>query len=507
MYDFIDTTTLNSGDWRSPEALSIDGAFLEDHIAGYHTLTVSGRESIEYSVSDQDRPIGVNGMDYYGKRMGAREIVVAYQMMANTASELMQQYRALVAFCSGENRELRFADELNAHYTGTLEKIDSPDPGQLAFTSSMTFYCADPNLISDVITTVNAVMVDGVLTANINNKGSAEAYPTYRIKHNGENGYIGIVSPEGAFEMGNIEEADGYNYTQSEYLTKKLSDFVQYTGANPQNSSLLTTSTLSVNSAGELVMGTKTNESGAHGGCVKYTLKADSNGEIGAVNFYCWCGIKFVVAKNQTGLIQILFTDENDELLFGYGCFKSNRSNTTGRAVAWVGNSSSANQGEFKAWNFDCRDNKNNPFGSARGSIDVLKTGGKIRFYHSGKYYETNIPSIAEKKVTNAYVYIGKWGSDNNWPDMRAGKVTFYIRKDQVEKFNDVPNRYSSGSEIAVNAESDTITIDGLPANDEIVTGSEFISLPPGDTKIEFAVSSWCTPVPTVTVEYRERWL
>ena len=59
MYDFIDTTTLNSGDWRSPEALSIDGAFLEDHIAGYHTLTVSGRESIEYSVSDQDRPIGV----------------------------------------------------------------------------------------------------------------------------------------------------------------------------------------------------------------------------------------------------------------------------------------------------------------------------------------------------------------------------------------------------------------------------------------------------------------
>ena len=123
MYDFIDTTTLNSGDWRSPEALSIDGAFLEDHIAGYHTLTVSGRESIEYSVSDQDRPIGVNGMDYYGKRMGAREIVVAYQMMANTASELMQQYRALVAFCSGEKISLVFSVSFFKTFKAELSQI------------------------------------------------------------------------------------------------------------------------------------------------------------------------------------------------------------------------------------------------------------------------------------------------------------------------------------------------------------------------------------------------
>lgn len=90
---------------------------------------------------------------------------------------------------------------------------------------------------------------------------------------------------------------------------------------------------------------------------------------------------------------------------------------------------------------------------------------------------------------------------------MRAGKIQFYMRKDQVEKFNDIPNRYSSTSEVVINSENDTITIDGLPSNDEMVTGSEFFTLSPGDNTLEFAVSSWCAAPPTITVEYQERWL
>lgn len=506
MYDFRDT--MEKGDalaWRSPETLSLDGVYIEDVVPGYATLTVTGRESLDYKIDDDDRPTGVDGMTYYGKRLPAREITVVFRILADSAPALVARFRKLANFVKGENRSIRFADEPTAHYTGTIKSIDAPDAGALNVTSSMVFYCADPHLTSDEIRKVPASNVNGVLMAKISNTGSAITYPIIRVQHSTENGYIGIASKDGAFEMGNIEEVDGVNYEQSEILSNKLSDFTPYTGVNPQAIGADVTGTLTVNSTKEMVIGAKPITSGLHGGLSRFKLPADSNGEIGAANFYAWCGIKFVAAKSQTGLIQILFTDENDEFIFGYGAAKFSRTNTSGLAFAWTGDSGKAGGGEYKRWGFDTRDTQKNPFGSKRGSCDVLKTGDRVRFYYDRKYYWTSLP--AGKKVAYAYVYIGKYGTDSSWPDMRAGKIQFYIRKDQVEKFNDIPNRYSPTSEVVINSENDTITIDGLPSNDEMVTGSEFFTLSPGDNTLEFAVSSWCAAPPTIMVEYQERWL
>ena len=88
---------------------------------------------------------------------------------------------------------------------------------------------------------------------------------------------------------------------------------------------------------------------------------------------------------------------------------------------------------------------------------------------------------------------------------MNVGKILGV--KNRVEKQRDVPNRYSAGSEVVVDCESDSITVRGLPRNEEMVTGSTFYPLPPGETDIEFYTSSWCKELPEVTVEYRKRWL
>lgn len=132
MYKFIDTTERTStGSALPSEAISLDGNYIDSNIKGFRTLAVSGRESIEYDVSDEDRPTGIDGTEYYGKHMPARKLIVKYQLIADSAALFMQRYRELKKFCTGENRIIRFADEPEAHYTGTLIEIEKPDSGAL----------------------------------------------------------------------------------------------------------------------------------------------------------------------------------------------------------------------------------------------------------------------------------------------------------------------------------------------------------------------------------------
>lgn len=526
VYNFVDTTATYSGDWKSSEAFSLDGEYPEDKIAGYHTLSVSGRDSLEYDITDADRPLGVDGKDYYGKGLKAREITVKFQLTASTAEDLIQAYRNLANFCKGEDRKIKFADEPNAYYKGTLEKIEAPDEGVLNYTNELTFYCTDPALISDVVTTVTATETDGSLTATVNNEGSMIAYPTFRVKHGThDNGYIGLASADGAFEIGNIEDIDGETYQQNETLISSVSAGEHYDGTNHQNPVLITTGDtykLFISESYNILANSSATISGnVHdGGCVKYTLPADSNGDVGAKNFYCGCGISFVATAKQDGVEMIYFTDENDKFLFGYGIHKGQVQNTTACYTNWItdGDLTTDNNHEFRNFFFDCKNNNSkNPFSMSTGWCDVRKVGDEVTFFcppstydgkhGKGKYYHAHIPAIKDSKVCYAYVYIGNWGVNRPWADMRLGTHQFYMQKMNVDKWNDFPNRYAKNSEVLINSETDSVTVNGLPRNDEVITGSEFLTLPPGESKIEIATSSWCSPLPTVTVEYRERWL
>ena len=511
--------------WNLPmssEAVSLDGEYIENHVSGYHTINVSGRESLEYLITDEERPVGMDGMEYYGKRQGGRTLTVRFALTAPTAAEFMARFRKLKNFCRGENRTIRFADEPNAHYTGTLEAIEPPDEGQLNIMGEMRFYCADPYLVSDLITSVAARTEGGKLAAHIDNDGSGEVYPLYRIKHKAENGYIGIVHTGGAFEMGNIEEADTTPYEQSETLFNTETDgfdgFVPYTGAYPQNPSIICNGSLSVGGVHKVDPSTEdydalyldargTGGGGIFGGCRRMELPPDSEGEIGAKNFYLWFQPQFMTgALGQTGLIQVILADENNEFIAGFGITKTDATGNTAQVVFWTGKSTEPNGGEYKK--FDLLPTvyfEHNPF-RHRGYEDLLKEGGKIQFYYWGAYYAVDIPAIKDKKVRFVYVFIGQYAGRSNYVTvMNVGKILGV--KNRVEKQRDVPNRYSAGSEVVVDCESDSITVRGLPRNEEMVTGSTFYPLPPGETDIEFYTSSWCKELPEITVEYRKRWL
>ncbi|WP_333813887.1 distal tail protein Dit, partial [Muricomes intestini] len=144
----------------------------------------------------------------------------------------------------------------------------------------ITWIIPDSVSYSTDIASVPATDKNGILTAHVNNDGSAEVYPIYRIKHVTENGYIGIVHPGGAFEMGNRDEADLEPYQQSEVLTKGMSDYVAYTGNNPKNPAILNNGTLNLASDGYLRLNSQGSGSHWHGGSRKWTLPADSNGDV-----------------------------------------------------------------------------------------------------------------------------------------------------------------------------------------------------------------------------------
>lgn len=513
MYRFKDTTEHGMAvPTLLAEAVSIDGEYIENKVSGYRTLAVSGRESLEYEVSDEARPIGIDGMEYYGKRQPDRRITVKFLLQAGTAADFISRYRKLKDFCKGDNRKLGFADDPNAHYTGTLVSVDEPEPGQMSVVGSMEFYCADPNLTADALDSEAAAVENGILKAHVDNGGSAPVFPVYRIKHIAENGYLGIVHAGGAFEMGNREETDTVTHAQSEILSSSFADFAPFTGANPQNPQILYNGTLNVQDyKGNHILRAGTAGSGAfwHGGCRRWVLPADSNGEVGAVNFYTWFSIEFMTGKmGQTGLVQIMLADADNRLIAAFGVQKSDTTGNSARAQAWVGGN---NPREVHKWYFTPSVYADqNPFSNGTGAEDILKVGGDLRFYFWGKYYPVHVPELANTKVSSVQVFIGQYGNralDGNQFITVCGVGAFKGRKDNVNKVIDVPNRYASGSEIVIDTETDSVRLDGFPVNDEVVDGSSFSKLPVGGTDIEFYTSPWCKTPPSIQVEYRKRWL
>ena len=355
------------------------------------------------------------------------------------------------------------------------------------------------------IVQVKAAAENGILTAHVDNDSSAAVYPIYRIKHVTENGYLGIVHPGGAFEMGNREEADTETYQQSEVLTKGMSDYVAYTGTNPKNPAILNNGTLNLASDGYLRLSSQGSGTHWHGGSRKWDLPADSNGEVGAKNFYLWFRLQFMTGLiAQTGLIQVMLTDASNNLIAAFEVHKDDMVGNKAYAQAWVGGNSIR---EAFRWDFTPTIyEKDNSFIYSKGYEDILKIGSKIRFFYYGKYYEINVPELANVKVASVQVFIGQYAS---WGKLVTvmGVGELRGRKDYVNKLRDIPNRYAAGSEIVIDTESDSITVDGLPANDELVDGSEFSVFPVGETDIEFYTSSWCKSLPMVSVEYRKRWL
>ena len=364
---------------------------------------------------------------------------------------------------------------------------------------------------------VTASVVDGILTANVNNNGSNSVWPTYRFKITADNGWYGIVHAGGVLEIGNKDDTEGVNYQQSETLldttTFDESGWSNWPGTYTPDSRFDLSGSLGVSgSAGQ--SGLRLSTTGANtgifnGGGKVYTLPADSEGEVGAKNFYAWWDTFFRAEKmGQTAVQDIIFWS-NNEIIARWLVLKTDKNGNS--AVCQASYNDGAKIKSIPNYNFGFKSshlNTQNPFSASRGSMDFLKEGAKLQFHYSGRYYAVNVPALADKKVTKVSIALANY-------DRRAGVnyVThnavqkLQIRKLKVDKWRDVPNRFGAGSELVVDTESAAISLNGMPANDEAVNPPLFAPLKPGDNQIEFYQSDWSQSTPEITVEWKERYL
>ncbi|PLW59433.1 distal tail protein Dit [Lactococcus lactis] len=362
---------------------------------------------------------------------------------------------------------------------------------------------------------------DGSTKVIINNKGSLETFPKIKVTNVHENGYLGFVNPIGILELGKREEADGETVKESQILYTSDSDsqfskLVDTNAENPQTSSVGmtcdTSGKISYSKDG-LRLTTPSTVTGKtlRGGMKVFDLPPDSNGEKGAVNFYAWFNIlAHALEYGQTGVLQILFTDKEDNLVAGYGVVKTDMVGNVGNVKFWVGGDKPR---EWKSLPFTANDgeapkdpNNNTQFNSKTGWHDFVKQKGALSFHWKGSRQTINVPELAEVPIERIYVFIGNWSGSNKFiGDLSLRR--FWCRKDYVSVWNDLPNRYQTGSVIELDMENGKLIKDGIAINNELVTGSKFFSFPPGESELDIYQSPWNTTPPQVEIEMKERYL
>ena len=515
MYKFNDTTSKEViGTTLPTEAMNYNGFYLENEIDGYRTLSVSGRELMEAEIK-RDEIDGMDGATYRYRTVPSRTITVQYQLIAENASAFRTAFNKMNRILSAEQVKIIFADEDDKYFIGTKTDNTEVDSGLNSIVGEIEIECSDPYKYSTTLKEFTSS--DGTVT--ITNDGTAPAEIDYEITMNAESGYLGIVSTEGTMEYGKIDEADGEDYQQNEVLAT-LQDLIDCeddtTGTDvmhPYYGHKGTCKTHTWFDKTFLGFGTKGEKVGtANGGMRTFTLPADSEGNKGCKNWYCYMHvIDYAGLMGQLGEMSISFLTEDDKFVAGLNWFKTDGSGNTGYYEFGIfnqGTGSYVNYKPIRQWTFTTSHlQSQNPWYWNWGHCDILKEGSKIRFFYWGGYYTYDIPEIENMEVAKIQFAIKQYGDNASKFLTYLGMDVLTFQKMHVDKWKNVPNRYSKDSTISIDGEDGKFYLNGMEKQSEEVLGTQYFKAPSGETQVNIHVSDWCETAPTVTARIRERWL
>ncbi len=450
-----------------------------------------------------------NGSDFAYTSYENKQIVMPFTIEGN----LEEKYDALQkALKVDEPKKLVFGNVPNKCFyaipSGTLEFSEETE---FLGEGTITWLIPDGVAYSTAEFSFDGVQKDGYQTITIQNNGTEWADVDYEIGHQHENGFIGLVSQYGVIQLGKQEEADGENYEASEELFNGYSLFQDDHGTSYQNPENTTQGTLEVkNVAGYNVMALKGGQATSgfwNGGMKTLTIPVDSEGRRGAKNFYCYTQHWFEAGlMGQTGAQTIAFLTGDNKVI----CAMSiNKSDTVGNTahVDWF----APQNKKIKTLDFQPTSYEDNPFNLKMGGghNDFLKEGDKLRIFWYGKYYHFTIPEIKDMVCEKIQVWIGQWGSRDLGNQLVTHNYlkSIWFRKDNVEKYRDVPNRYRAGDVVSIDGESTKVYVNGMPAKGDEINGSNYPKVPSGTTEVQFCYSSFSSPPPQIKAKIREVYL
>ncbi|MDG3136701.1 distal tail protein Dit [Streptococcus suis] len=484
-------------------------------------------------VTDDAPKIGVNVQDV---TFGAKTIKVTVSLASRDISA--QQFVDTVEFPSVDETNLNKLREkvtslLHAEDEYRLELPDEPDRYYMAIPKG------DIELkgISDWYdeTVIEFFVPDGVshsvsykkfdaptvgsdrLTFTLTNNGTVNAPPIITVKHNAENGYIGLVNTSGALELGNREEADTETVKQSEILFDYVSSdgIVKGLAQGQRNTAILNDLSQNLNGTlsridtwgrphvflSERGSGSRPN----HAGSLTWEIPLDSSSDRGALNEYIWWRqIFWAGSVMQKGFIKLTVSDTEGRFLYGVETIK--RSNGIDAEFNLLVSDGRSGYSIQKSWPFKCTHlDSDNPFNADRGWADILRRDDMLQVHWWGSYLQYHFPDIKGRKSAKVHVALGAFGNQPLVHHMYLDSIVY--RKDFVSTIKDIPNRYPIGSNVVIDSERDTVSVDGLERINDIVHGSKFLTIPPGKSTLEVFCSSWIRNQPTIKVEFEERYL
>lgn len=487
------------------------------------------RDLIE--IHDIQRDIGNNrsisidyapriGVNIQQQNIDAKYIKVDFSIWSKDRNTLKHKLAGI--FNVDGAKKLIFSDESDKYYLAMpIESISMQETSGRRSTGSMKFIVPDgvahssayKNFNSDA----NAQSATDKMVFDLVNNGTVEAFPIIRIKHNAENGYIGVVNNNSAFEVGNREEADTGIVKKSEVLLDFRGDRISDAfNRAVKNRAITNDNGETVTGASELtaLWGKKhirlrdqtiQGRYGNYATGLSWDIPVDTAGESGSLNDYLFCKQVFQAeSATQYGFIKITVSDTSGQFLYGVETFKRSKGQECEFNI--FGSDGKGKYNFLKLLNFTgTSDSTLNPFNSSKGQFEIKRNDSTVQVYYNGSNYNFVIPEIKGKKSSKIHVTLGAYHDKPMVSHMYIDELMF--RKDFVPMTGDIPNRYPMGSNVVINSEDDTVYIDGIAKAGEVVDGSQWLSIPPGESKLEMYFSSFIKKKPTVTIEFEERWL
>ena len=472
----------------------------------------------ERDVTTNDAPfLGVNVQEV---RTGPKKIKVKFTVQKKTARDTELAKHTLATILNTDKPvRIDISDEPDKYYMGLV--IGSVDVDNVArWLQKGEFEILVPDGVAHGTTYRrfdNGQEQPDKVVFNLVNNGNVPAFPVVTVKNNAENGYIGLVNTSGAFEVGDREEADTGIVKRSEVLLdfrgNKISD--GFTRAT-KNKTITNDNSENVKGVSEILTlwdkkhiklrdqfnGTDTKN---YATGLTWDIPVDSAGGVGSLDDYIFGKQIFLPgAINQYGFIKITVSDTAGQFLYGVETFKR----TQGQECEFnvFGSDGKGSYYFLKCWNFTgLSDSKVNPFTSSNGQFEIKRNDDRVQVYYQGSHYSFTIPEIKGRKSAKIHVMLGAYHDKPMVTHMYIDELLY--RKDFVPAIGDVPNRYPIGSNVVLNSENDTVTVDGLEKVVDVVDGSSFLTIPPGNSQLEVYCSSWVKTKPTVKVEFKERYL
>ena len=454
-----------------------------------------GAKTIEVTVSLASREIA-----------GSRFIDTTEYL--TVGSEELNELRDQIArvLNTRETHELVLPDEPNRYYNAIpTGDVELEGISNWYDETTIKFFVPDGVAHISATRSFNFVKNDfGVYEAEIVNDGSEDAYVSYEIKLKKESGFVGIASEYGAMQFGKYDESDGYMDKKNvTVLSNQKGDFANWTDGtiNYENTRKIITTQMSADTSfggrlGLLPSSFKTSgTSGAlqYGAVKEYTLSDPIS------QWYIWARAWFETGlMGQTGAWCLTVLDESNHLIAGMAIEKDDTVGNTANIRFLMGDGSGGSRTVKTIPFTPSYWLPPNPYGSegrAKNSnmFDLVKEKDRVQFFWYGGYYPYYDSRLANVKAKKIQFFVGQYAGRNTTDRL----VTHHYLNDfsfyqlHVDYWKDVPNRYPSGSTIAIDGEKGQIKVNNQIRLDDEILGTTYFKVPPGKTKVQLMLSSF----------------